>query len=112
MVLLEPPYEILELEDGQSISFTPLKWEEGEIIIKPRYPEAPPTKTVTALRVYVSPEIKPTLPHRWDITASTLVEGLREELKKPDFTKKVFTITKIGVRPRARFTLKVEPLKE
>jgi len=112
MVLLSPPYEILELGDGETISFTPLKWEEGEIIIKPRYPEAPPTKTVKALRIYVSKEIKPTLPHRWDITASTLVEGLREELKKPEFFKKVFTITKIGERPRARFTLEVRPLGE
>jgi len=109
MAMLPRPWEILEMRDGETREFRILRWELGEIQITPRYPGAQGPKTVQALRIHVPEDVKPTLPHYWDITATTLIAGLLPYLRSPDYREKVFTVRKIGVRPTARFTLKVSP---
>lgn len=108
MPRLPEPYEILELADGESVNLRVVEWEEGDIVIHPRYPGAPETKVIRALRVYTTIDVKPTLPTYWDITSGTLIAGLRPYLELPDFGTKRYTITAMGVRPTKRFTLTVE----
>jgi len=104
---LEPPYEILELKPGETVSFTVLDWQLGKMTIHPRWPGAPSEKVVRAVRVFVPKEEKPLFPHYWDITAGTLVPQiytlLREARVPPNRVK--ITITKVGAAPKARFSV-------
>ena len=73
---LPPPYEIFEFVPCQPAFFKIVSWELGWITIKPRFPGAPPSKDVLALRLHVDPATKPYFPHYWDITSSRLVHQL------------------------------------
>jgi len=108
MPLLDPPYEILELADGESWTGRILSWEQGDVVIHPRYPGAPEEKRIRALRIHVDPTSKPTLPHYWDITSGTLIAGLMPYVQLPAIADKRYRITALGVRPTKRFTLTVE----
>jgi len=104
---LEPPYEILELKPGETKAITVIDWQLGKMTIHPRWPGAPPEKTVRAIRLFVPREEKPLFPHYWDITAGTLVPQvwtiLREARVPPN--KVVLEITKVGAAPKARFSV-------
>jgi len=101
------PYEILELKDGEVRRLVIRNWESGLVTI---YPADKPTgKVVTALRVHVTPDQKEYFPYYWDITGKTLVAQMLPYLQQPGYQDKVFTITKHGVPPKARFTLEVMP---
>lgn len=102
---LAGPYEILELGDQGSLTFRPLQWKEGEMTINPRFQKEP--KTITAIRVWVGPDVKPLFPDYYDITAQTLVAQLRPILQREDFKDLEITITKFGVPPKARYQVKV-----
>jgi hypothetical protein len=104
------PYEYWDMADGETRKIRVLRWELGWATIQPR--EAPPgtVKRVQVLRLHLPPDIKPTIPHYWDISSNHLREALMPYLQAPDYTKKLFTITKYGVAPRARFTLEVSPI--
>ena len=101
--LLPQPFEILELNDGQSITLTIESWEEGEAIIHPRYKEG--SKRIKVLRVTVPQAEKEFFPHYWDITAITAVAQLKPLLEAELHKRRKFRITKHGVAPKARFTI-------
>jgi len=103
---LTGPYEILELGDQGSLSFSPLSWAEGEMVIHPRFQAAP--KTIHAIRIWVGPEVKPLFPDYYDITAQTLVAQLLPVLQRADYRELTIVITKHGVAPKARYEVKVE----
>jgi hypothetical protein len=73
--------------------------------IHPRPLGAP--KVIVALRVYVPSAIKPLYPDYYDITSQTLIAQLLPYLEAGNYQKKVFTVTKHGSGPDARFSLKV-----
>jgi len=73
---LPPPYEIFEFVPCQPAYFKLTDFKIGKMTISPRFPGAPPTKTVAAIRLYVDPETKPYYPPYWDITPSRLVHQL------------------------------------
>ena len=103
MELLPRPFEILELDDGQSITMTIESWEEGEAIINPRYMDKP--KTITVLRAHVPESEKEYFPFYWDITAVTAVTQLKPLLEAEIHKRRKIKITKHGVAPRARFKI-------
>lgn len=107
MALMESPFEILELADGQMVEFRILKWELGETVIHPRFPGAPAEKRINALRVHVPPKFKALFPHYWDITSKTLIAQLLPYLEKRGFEKKTFRVRAHGVAPKKRFTLEI-----
>lgn len=106
---LEPPYEIFELLPGETRRFRALKYEVGLITIHPRWPGAPPEKTVKAVRVHTDVESKPVFPHYWDITAGTLVPQVLTVLVQADVPRRraVIEVTKIGAAPKARFSVRL-----
>jgi len=73
---LTPPYEIFEFVPCQPAYFKIVDFEIGRISIKPRWPGAPPTKEIIAIRLHVDPATKPYFPQYWDITPSRLVHQL------------------------------------
>lgn len=107
---LPEPYEILDLGDGASESFVPVRYERGTMEIRPRYRGAPETKEIPVLRVHVRTEDKPFFPHYWDITSKTAAAQVLPMLMDPRAGDYRITVTKYGVAPRARFTVARAPL--
>jgi len=107
---LPGPYEILDLADGASESFIPVKYERGTMVISPRWRGAPAEKEIPMLRVHVRTEDKPFFPHYWDITSKTAQAQLLPMLMDPRARDYLITITKYGVAPRARFTVARAPM--
>lgn len=103
--MLPGPYEIFELEDGGKISLMTTAWEIGLITIHTA--DVPAGKQVKAMRIHCTPATKPIGVDWYDITSQMLIAQLLPYLEIPGFEKKLFTITKYGVRPKARFMLEV-----
>lgn len=98
-------FEILELEDGQSIRFRVLRWQVGETDIQLRY--MPKVKHIRYLTVYVPPEDKPIGPPYWDITSTTLQAQIEPLLPEAQRTGRYIEIRAYGVEPKKRFTVKL-----
>jgi hypothetical protein len=105
--MIEKPMELLELQNNESTSFRPLRYEKGRITITTR--QTPGQKEVDCLRVHVSSQDKPTFPYYWDITAGTLIAQLEPHLREPGAVNKRFTVTAVGVGVQKRFRLESVP---
>lgn len=68
----------------------------------------PPTKRIRVLRLWVPEAEKPVGPNYWDVTGQTLIAQLLPYLEKADYRSRLYTITKHGIPPKARFQLRVE----
>jgi len=108
--VLPGPYEILELLNGETIFIKPIAKEYGKVIIRPRWPGAPPEKEVLALRVFVDPETKPFFPYYFDLTSRRLVALLGPIIDRIIGEGVWLRITKRGTAPKAWF--EVQPIKE
>lgn len=104
---LTGPFEILELNPGESRSMTIVSAIEGQMTIKPAH--TPEGKVIRALRVNVDDADKPTFPRYWDITSQTLVAQLAPQVTFSGYRPRRFTITKVGSGPSARFQLDAAP---
>jgi len=104
------PYEIMELADRQSVTLRVVTWEQGSIVIHPRYEGAPSEKEIPVLRVHLWAGYKPYQPMYWDITSKTLMAQLLPLLLERGFENYEYVITAYGVAPRKRFTLERRPL--
>lgn len=102
------PFEMLELQHQESVTFRVREWEEAQTTITTR--DAPNGKVIDVIRVEVPKEDKPVFPHYWDITSARLVAQIRPHLQAPGYDRKRFTITAYGVAPKKNFTLDVLPL--
>ncbi len=103
--MLSEPMELLELNDGETLTFRVTRWEEEEAIIKPAH--APQGKVVNVLRIHVPIEQKPIFPQYWDITSKRARAQLKPWLEKPGFQNKTFRLKKLGEKPTAHFMLEV-----
>jgi len=107
MTELKGPYEIFELVDGETRVLRITNWQTGNVTIYP--PHKPGGKVINALRVHVPAETKDFFPYYWDITGKTLVAQMVPYLEQAGYQDKIFTVTKHGIAPKARFTLEVRP---
>jgi len=73
---LPPPYEIFEFEPCRPAYFRITEWKLGKMTITPRFPGAPPTKVVEAIRLFVDPATKRFYPPWYDLTPRRLVYQL------------------------------------
>lgn len=103
MSLLAKPWELLDLMDGQAVTFGVLRYELGELTIVARHDGQ--EKTIPTMRVYVRPGDKSHGLAYWDITSLTLQAQLRPFLDSPATKGMRFTVTARGVRPAKRFQL-------
>jgi hypothetical protein len=104
---LIPPLQVPDLVDGQSISFTPLKYEFGEAIITPVH--APQGKRVAVVRLHVLPGDVPHEPSWWDFTSSRLTTQIRGLLPRADLGRARWTITARGIPPKRYFSVEISP---
>jgi len=107
---LPGPYDILEMKDRESREFVVKRWELGTMEISPKYPGAPERKLIRVLRIHVGTEAKPIGAPWWDVTSQTLIVQWLPYLRRADFMRKVYRITKHGEAPTARFSIEVKPL--
>ena len=109
---IEGPYEILELADGDSVTFHVERWEAGKMEIHPTWAGAPETKVVDGLRVHVAQGDKEWLPSYWDLTAGHLVAGLKPLMDSLADSGKPVKITAGLMRPgdqaSKRFKIELE----
>lgn len=99
MAKITGPYEILELEDGESVMFHVVSFEVGDMTIHPTYPGAPEEKVIEGLRVFVTLADKEWLPSYWDVTGGHLVAALKPLLPVLEESGKAVTITAKLMRP-------------
>ena len=102
---LAEPYDLLDLQDRETVTFRVIKWEEGELTIKTT--DEPEGKVITALRVWVMFGDKAMGAPYWDISSKLLRADLVPHLQAPGAGNRTFKVTAHGVRPRKRFTLEV-----
>lgn len=102
------PFEFWDMNDGETREIKVETWEEGETEITPRYLTGGQTKTIPVLRLNLKEGIKEYLPNYWDITSKHLITALLPYLKTVNYRDLVFTITKHGEAPRARFSMNVK----
>lgn len=104
---LDPPFEVLDLTDGQTIILRVLKFQQGTMDIRPRGSSAP--KTVSALRVQMVPGLKTVLPDYWDITAKHLQAALLADLESRGPATAQYKVTKVGPALTGRHSLVIIP---
>jgi len=106
---LEPPYEIFEFRPCEWAAFHVTAYKIGKMNIAPRWPGAPSTKTVLAIRLFVKPETKPAYPYYWDITPSRLVAQLSAMLTRGIPPNMYLRIHRDVAGPKAHFTVEWAP---
>ena len=102
---LDPPYELLDMPEGQPVTFRVIRWERGDVKIQPR--AAPTLKTITAVRMWVPSEDKPMGAPYWDATAGNLIARLLPMLDMLVATQRHIRVTKHGSPPFARHQVDV-----
>lgn len=103
--MLSGPMEILELNDGESLTVHVTAWTLDDAIIRPAH--APAGKAIKVLRLQVLQTDKKTFPYYYDVTAMGAIAQLQPWLEKPDFKDKSFTLTAAGSGPKKRYSLGV-----
>ncbi len=102
---LPPPYEIFEFKPCEPAYFKIIDYEIGKITITPKWPGAPPSKTIVAIRLHVDPKTKPLFPHYWDITPSRLVYQLAGMLIRGIPEDKWLRVHRDVPGPKAHFSV-------
>jgi len=102
---ISKPYQILDMDDGESQDMTVVDYALGKGHIKPA--RAPEGVTVPILRVQVPSEERPRAANWWDITSKTLIAQMLPALDTWKADERTVTVTKYGRAPSARFGLEV-----
>lgn len=105
---LPGPYEILDPEAGEEVSFHVERWEFGKMVITPDWLPGP--KWIASLRVFTPPVDKPGRPNWWDVNPGRLQVQLFPVLKRPDIYEVLIKVRSEGIRPRKIYFLEVVPL--
>ena len=105
--ILQGPFEILELKDGESKEMTVAEWILGSMVIHPRFPGAPAEKVIVGIRIIVPSAEKMFGPPYWDLTSQTLRAQLEPILDDVKRRGRKIRITARGFGPGKRFTVTV-----
>lgn len=100
MAILEPPAELLDFKERPSETFSILRWQKGELEIRPR--AAPAGKIVPVIRMWVPPEDKPVGAPYWDATAGNLIARLLPMLDELVASGRKIRVTPEGKAPVLR----------
>ena len=103
--MLLAPMEILELRDGDSVSFHVTQFQFDDAIIKPAH--APQGKVIQVLRVHVPKEDKLFFPYYWDVTGGGAIAQLRPLLESGAYKDRAFKVTAHGEGTKKRHTVEV-----
>jgi len=104
---LPGPYEILDPEVGEEVTFHIERWEFGKMVIAPTW--LPEPKWIASLRIFTRVEDKPGAPPYWDVNPGRLQVQLFPVLKRPDVREISVKVRSEGIRPRKVYFLEVIP---
>jgi len=107
---LEPPYEIFEFRPCEWAAFHVTAYKIGKMNIAPRWPGAPTSKLILAIRLFVDPKTKPAYPHYYDITPSRLVNQLSAMLTAGIPPGMYLRIHRDVAGPKAHFSIEWAPI--
>lgn len=107
MAQLQGPFELLDLQDGESRAFTVVRAERGDLPITPTRTRV--TELVPATRLHVRPGDKPAGLAYWDVTSRTLQAQLLGMEQGGGLVGRRVAITASGLGVRKRFTVEVRP---
>lgn len=107
---IAPPFELLDLADGQALAVTVRSVESGEISFTPSGTSSP--KTVPMLRLSVDTQDKPAGPPYVDVTSRTLQAQLAPMLNVPGFLPRRLTFTARGSGLKKRYEVGSAPVQE
>lgn len=101
--------EILDLPDGGEVTLRVTSWErkKGSFVTQ-RHPEG---EVLDYMRLHLAPGSKATGPNWWDVTSKTLQAQLAPLLTPEIMATKRVVIHKVGVAPKARFSVTLLPLE-
>ena len=105
MAELQPPMEFLELSNGNSVTFTVLAHEFGDVMIQPRRTGDSRIAVVPVLRLHVTRADKPVGVLWWDITAMGAIAQLMPLLEEAERKKRRITLTAHGWGAAKRFAI-------
>lgn len=103
--MLSAPMEILELNDGESISFHVENFQIDQGIIRPAH--APGGKAIEILRLHVPQAEKKMFPYYWDVTGQGAIAQLRPILESGAFAGRAFRLTASGFGAKKRYAVEV-----
>lgn len=103
--MLSSPMEILELNDGESVSLHVNAYQIDDAIIKPAH--APGGKVIRVLRLHVSKEDKPMFPQYWDVTGAGAIAQLTPMLDAGLHRDRVIKILAAGEGVKKRHAVEV-----
>jgi hypothetical protein len=106
--MLSAPMEILEVNDGESLTIHVDTWLHEDAIIRPSH--APAGKAIKVLRVFVPKTDKAAFPYYWDITGQGAIAQLLPLLESGSYTDRAFKLSASGVGPKKRYAVEVLPL--
>jgi hypothetical protein len=103
--MLSSPMEILELNDGESATFTPTAHQLDDAIIKPAH--APQGKVIKVLRIHILQSDKATFPYYWDVTGAGAIAQLTPLLDSGAYKDRQMKITALGSGVKKRHLVEV-----
>lgn len=98
-----PPYDILELADGESRDLTVTEMGTGSMVITPR--DGRPAREIRVTRLTVPQSTKAAPPDYWDVTSQLIQPTLQALLSAPGALPKRIRITKSGSGPSSRLSV-------
>jgi len=108
---LPPPMEIFELTACEEIIMHIVGYDLGKTVIVPRWPGAPPRKTVACLRVHMHPDFKPVYPRYWDFTPKRLVYALLPLLRAREHERNYIAVHRTVPGPAAHYSIRLIPFE-
>ena len=105
-----PPFELLDLADGQSLTVTVRSVESGELAFTP--PGSLSPTRIPVLRLHVDYATKPAGMPYVDVTSRTLQAQLAPSLNIPGFLPRRFTLTARGSGLQKRYEVASAPVQE
>ena len=105
--VLESPMSFLELEDGESVTYHPWRWDRGRAQVARPWMPAGDLTWVEVLRLHLPESEKPMFPHYVDVGQKTLIPQLVPVLPSVVAARQGVRIRAVGKGPKKRFSVEL-----
>jgi len=107
--VLDGPMSFLELEDGQSVTYHPWRWDRGRALTAAPWRAPGDVRWTEVLRLHVPESEKPMFPHYVDAGQKTLIPQLTPLLPSAVAVRQGIRILAVGTGPKKRFSVELVP---
>ena len=107
---LESPFDMLTLNDCESIILKPVDWEFGTAETSAPWLAPGEKRVIEVVRVHLAPEDKPLFPHYYDIPQRTLIPQIMAILTAGVPADHAIKIHAVGRAPEKKFEVSLVPV--